>query len=103
MTRVLTILGAVVAALVCAATGGYVLWQFHTTAGLVGGGFLVLLAVAIALPVPFHAGVAALRENAVLIVPVVVDAMKGGARKTDPPADPPAAKKPDVMPGEGPI
>jgi hypothetical protein len=67
--------------------------------GLLGGGFLVLLAVAIALPVPLHAGVAALKENMVVIVPVVVDAMKGGNRKTDPPAEPP--KKPDVMPGEG--
>jgi hypothetical protein len=90
MKRLLTILAAIVAALVCAGTGAYILRQFHTTAGLLGGGFLVLLAVAIALPVPFHAGVSALKDNMVLIVPVVVDAMKGGARKTDPPADRPA-------------
>jgi hypothetical protein len=103
--RLLAIGGAIVTALICAGTGAYILREFHTTAGLLGGGFLVLLAVAIALPVPLHAGVAALKENMVVIVPVVVDAMKGGARKTDPPADspadPPPAKKPDVMPGEG--
>lgn len=100
--RLLAIVGAIVTALICAGTGAYILREFHTTAGLLGGGFLVLLAVAIALPVPFHAGVAALKDNMVLIVPVVVDAMKGGARKTDPPADGPSAKpKPDVMPGEG--
>jgi hypothetical protein len=89
MKQLLTILGAVLAALICAATGGYILWQFHSTAGLVGGGSLVLLGLAIALPVPFHAGVAALKENAVILVPVIVGAMKGGQRKTDPPADAP--------------
>lgn len=87
MTRLFAILGAVLAALVCAATGAYVLWQFHTTAGLVGGLLGVLLGVAIALPVPFHAGVAALKEDAVLIVPVIVDAVKGGERHTDPRKD----------------
>lgn len=99
MKRLLAILGAIVSALVCAGMGVYILREFHTTAGLLGGAFLVLLAVAIALPVPLHAGVAALKDNMVVIVPVVVDAMKGGNRKTDPPAEPP---KPDVMPGEGP-
>ncbi len=98
MTRLLAILSAVLAAVACGLTGAYVLRQFHTTAGLIGGLVLVLLAIAIALPVPFHAGVAALRENAVLIVPVIVDALIGGSRRTDPPADPPAAPKPPEAP-----
>jgi hypothetical protein len=89
MTRLAAILAAVLAALVCALTGAYILWQFHTSAGLLGGVVLVLLAVAIALPVPFHAGVAALKENAVIIVPVIVGAIRGGDRKTDPPKDTP--------------
>jgi hypothetical protein len=89
MTRLTTILGAVLAALICVATGGYILWQFHTNTGLLGGMVLVLLAVAIALPVPFQAGVAALKENAVIIVPVIVGAIRGGDRKTDPPKDTP--------------
>jgi hypothetical protein len=49
---------------------------------------LELLAVAIALPTPFHAGVVALKENLVLIVPVIVGALPGGSRKTDPPGRP---------------
>lgn len=81
------IIAAVLAALICAVLGGYILWQFHTTGGLIGGVLLILLSVAIALPTPFHQGVVALKENLVLIVPVVSGALKGGDRKTDPPAD----------------
>ncbi len=89
MKHLLAILGAVIAAIVCAMTGAYVLWQFHTTPGLIGGVALELLGVAIAVPVPFHAGVLALKENVVILIPVIVGALKGGDRKTDPPADPP--------------
>jgi Kef-type K+ transport system membrane component KefB len=89
MKRLFTIVGAVIAAVICAAAGAYILWQFHTTPGLVGGAALVLLGVAIALPVPLHEGAMKLKENVVLVVPVIVDALKGGSRKTDPPMDPP--------------
>ena len=88
------ILGAVLASLVCALTGAYVLWQFHTNWGLIGGVGLELLALAIALPTPFTAGMATLRGGLVVIVPVVLDALKGGARKSDPPADPPPSGAP---------
>lgn len=93
MRRAFTILGAVLAALVCALTGAYVLWQFHTNWGLIGGILLELLAVAIALPVPLHAGAVSLKENVVLVLPVLVDALKGGSRRTDPPPDSPAKKE----------
>lgn len=83
------ILAAILAALVCALTGAYVLWQFHTNWGLIAGVGLVVLAVAIALPVPLHAGAVAVKDNAVLVLPVIVDALKGGERRTDPTADPP--------------
>jgi hypothetical protein len=88
--HLLAILGAVIASLVCAVTGAYVLWQFHSTGGLIGGVSLILLAVAIALPIPLHDGAARLKENVVLVVPTILDALKGGSRKTDPPADAPA-------------
>lgn len=90
MKRLVVILGAILSALACAILGAYVLRHFQTPTGLVTGVGLELLAVAIALPTPFHAGVVALKDNLVLIVPVIVGALPGGSRKTDPPADPPA-------------
>lgn len=87
MRHALAVLGAIVAALVCAVTGAYVLWQFHSTTGLVVGVGLILLGVGIALPIPLHSGIVAIKENSVLIVPVIVDALKGGDRRTDPPKD----------------
>lgn len=88
MKRALVIASAVLAALVLAATGAYVLWQFHSTAGLIVGVSLVLLAVATALPIPLHGGAVSLKDNAVVIMPVVLDAVRGGDRHTDPPAPP---------------
>lgn len=87
MNKLFKVIGAILASLVCAATGAYILWQFHTFGGLVGGGLLVLLSVAIALPTPFHQGVSALKDNLVLIVPIVTGALSGGRRVTDPPKD----------------
>jgi hypothetical protein len=93
MKHIFAILGAVLSALACALLGAYVLRHFETATGLAVGVGLELLAVAIALPTPFHAGVVALKENLVLIVP----------RRTDPPADKPAdPPAPDTHPkGEG--
>lgn len=79
------ILSAILAALICAALGCYMLLVMKSTWG-VG---LVLLAVCIALPIPFTAGVTTLKTNLVVIVPVVLDVLKGGSRRTDPPADTP--------------
>ena len=87
MRHVLAVIGAILASLVCVLTGAYVLWQFHSTAGLCVGVALVLLAVGIALPIQLKSGVEAIKENSVLIVPVIVGAMKGGDRTSDPPAD----------------
>lgn len=90
MTSPWKILGATVAAFICTLTGAYILWQFHTTPGLIGGVALVLFGVAIALPTPFTTGAVTLKGGLVLVVPVImnaVDALKGGSRKTDPPAD----------------
>lgn len=87
MKHAMTFVGAVIAALVFAATGGYILWQFHSTFGLVGGGGFIALGVAIALPIQLKEGATALKENVVLVVPVVVDALKGGGRRTDPKDD----------------
>lgn len=88
MKRLLAVIGATLSALACALLGAYVLRHFQTATGLGVGVGLELLAVAIALPTPFHAGVVALKDNLVLIVPVIVGALPGGARKTDPPAPP---------------
>ena len=102
MKRVLSILGLVVSALACALLGAYVLRHFQTPTGLFTGVGLEILAVAIALPTPFHAGVVALKDNLVLIVPVIVGAIQGGRRSTDPPAEPPAEPtEPPAPKGEG--
>jgi hypothetical protein len=101
MKRTLAIIGAALSALACALLGAYVLRHFQTAPGLVVGVGLELLAVAIALPTPFHAGVVALKDNLVLIVPVIMDALPGGARKTDPPAPPPPTDPPAAPKGEG--
>lgn len=90
------VIGGIVAALFCALLGAYVLRHFQTAFGLGVGVTLELLAVAIALPTPFQAGATSLRKGLVLLIPVIVDALPGGARKTDPPADPDAHPK-----GEG--
>jgi hypothetical protein len=87
--RALAILGAVFLAVALAGTGAYVLRQYQTFAGLMTGAGLILLALAVAFPTPFHEGVVVLKTNLVLIVPVIADALKGGSRKSDPPADPP--------------
>jgi O-antigen ligase len=87
MKRALTFVASILAALIIAGTGGYVLWQFHSTPGLIGGVGLVLLGVGIALPIQLREGAATLKANVVLVVPVIVDALKGGGRRTDPPAD----------------
>jgi hypothetical protein len=86
MRHFITFIGSIIAAIICAGTGGYVLWQFHTTTGLATGVMLVLLGVCIALPIQLKEGVSVLKSNAIIIIPVVVDALKGGSRKTDPPA-----------------
>lgn len=101
MKRVLAIVGAVISALACALLGAYVLRHFQTPSGLAVGVGLELLAVAIALPTPFHAGVVALKDNLVLLVPVIVDALPGGNRKTDPPATPADPPAPAPPKGEG--
>lgn len=97
MKHALTFIGAILTMLILSATGGYVLWQFHSTAGLIGGVALILFGLAIAAPMQFGAGASVLRKNVVLVVPVIVDSLKGGKRKSDPPHDPPAP--PDTKDG----
>ena len=103
LKQLTTFLMAILAALICATTGAYILWQFHTTAGLIMGVALVLLVVAIALPIPFHTGILTLKENAVTVIPVVVGAIRGGKRATDPPADGSGVSVPTAMLPEIPV
>lgn len=98
MKSLLKIMAAVLAAIILSTTGAFVLWQFHTTPGLVIGVALVLLGVAIALPIPFHTGILTLKENAVTVIPVVVGAIKGGKRATDPPDDGSGVSVPTTVP-----
>lgn len=98
MKPLLKILAAILAALILSSTGAFVLWQFHTTPGLVIGVALVLLGVAIALPIPFHTGIITLKENAVTVIPVVVGAIRGGKRATDPPDDGSGVSVPTTVP-----
>lgn len=67
----LEIVAAVLAALICEATGAAVLWFFHTTPGLFVGVGLILLGLAIALPTPFHAGILTFKSNAQELGPLV--------------------------------
>jgi hypothetical protein len=69
----------ILAALILAVLGCYVLWVFKSTWGLSIGVALVLLAVAIALPTELRSGVDELKHGAVVLLPVVLDA-KTGAR-----------------------
>lgn len=87
MTKIWKVLAAVVTAVVVAMTGALVLWRYNTTPGLVVGVLLVLLGVAIALPIQLRTGILSLKENAVTVIPVVVGAIRGGKRATDPPQD----------------
>jgi hypothetical protein len=89
LKHALAFVGMLIAALVCALAGAYILWQFKTTYGLIGGAGFILLSLGIALPIQLGKGAAAVKTNVVLVVPVVYDALTGGGRKTDPPANPP--------------
>ena len=80
----------ILAALIFAGLGVYVLWYFKTVVGLGVGVGAILIALGIALPTQLHDGVLELKANLVLIVPVIQDALSGGRRKSDPPEDPPA-------------
>lgn len=85
----MTFLRNLLAALALAAFGAYVLRGYHTTAGLVMGGLAILGALSIAFPTQIDGAGAHVKGVLVLILPTVVDAMRGGDRKSDPPADPP--------------
>ena len=85
------IAGALVAALVLAALGAYVLYTFHTTAGLAVGVVCILLALMIVVPVQIKAGAKNMKDAGkdvhdaiVVVVPTVVDAVMDGERHTDP-------------------
>jgi hypothetical protein len=92
--RVGKFLSAVIASLVLAVLGAYVLREFRTSWGLGAGLLCEFFALAIAFPTQFHDGALALKENLVILVPVIVGAIAGGRRNTDPPADPPPADPP---------
>lgn len=91
MSRLLYVLGIIIATLMLALTGAYVLWAFHTTVGLVMGVVLVVLAIAVALPAQLRKGAQDLKgvsvdlhDATVVVMPAVEDALHGGARHTDP-------------------
>ena len=83
----MTFIRNLIVCLIFAATGAYILWQFHTVYGLGAGLACIGLMLCIAFPTEIKPGVQTFRANAVLIIPTSVDAMKGGDRRTDPPAD----------------
>ena len=93
--RIEAIAAALLAALALAGLGGYVLFTHKDTAGLWVGVPCILLALAIVLPVQLKAGARNLKDAGhdvhkalVVIVPTIVaDAVAGGDRRTDPPAD----------------
>jgi hypothetical protein len=87
----MTVLRNVLAALLLAAFGIYVLRAFPTVWGLGIGSVSVLSALCIAFPTQIHDGALSLKGTLALIIPVIVDVLPGGSRKTDPPKDDPHA------------
>jgi hypothetical protein len=83
------LLGAILASLTLGATGGYVLWQFHTGWGLLAGLTCILLMLCIAFPANIQPGIETLKLNITVIAPVVKQALglPGGQRVDDPTAD----------------
>lgn len=86
--RVAVFLSIAFAAVVLGLTGAYVLWQFHTLPGLCVGVGLIFLSLLIAVPLQLRQGFTEAKDNAVIIVPIVHDALAGGDRSTDPPCKP---------------
>lgn len=65
------------AALIIAALGVYVLWQFKTGYGLGFGGFCVFLSLGIAFPTQLGQGITTLKVNVTVIAPALKDAFLG--------------------------
>ena len=91
MTRFYHVLGIIFTTLALALTGAYVLWQFHTTAGLITGVALVMFAIAVALPAQLTKGAhelkrvsADLHDASVVVLPALGESVRGGDRHIDP-------------------
>ena len=89
MTRLYHVAAILLTTLALALTGAYVLWQFHTTTGLVTGVALVVLAIAVALPAQLTKGAKELQrvstnlhDATVVVLPVVEQAVRGGDTHT---------------------
>ena len=85
----MTFLRNLILCLILAGVGAYVLFSFHTVYGLGAGLVCIGLMLSIAFPTEIKPGVQTFRANAVLIIPTIVDAVKGGSRFSDPPKDAP--------------
>ena len=82
----MTLLRNILAALLLAVFGGYVLRSYPGMSGLIVGGLSILGALGIAFPTQMQSGALSLKSILVLLVPVVKGAMPGGNRADDPPA-----------------
>ena len=87
MTRIYYILGILLTTLALGLTGAYVLWQFHTTTGLVIGVVLVVLAIAVALPAQLRKGAQELKrassdlhDATAVVLPALEDDLRTGDR-----------------------
>lgn len=85
MTRFYHMASILLATLALALTGAYVLWQFHTTTGLIIGVVLVVLAIAVALPAQLTKGAKELQrvstdlhDATVVVLPVLEQGVRGG-------------------------
>jgi hypothetical protein len=88
MNHVLTVLGAILGAVVCAVTGAYVLRHYPGSVGLAVGVGLILLGLAIAVPVQLTRGSVSFKDSIIVVVTQAKNALAGGRRSDDPPATP---------------
>lgn len=88
MKHVLTVMGAILGAAVCGLTGAYVLRHYPGDLGLGAGVGLILLGLAIAIPVQLKSGSMSFKDSIIVVVSQAKNAIAGGRRSDDPPAEP---------------
>ncbi len=86
MKHLLTVLGGILGAIVCAVTGAYVLLHYPGSLGLIGGLGMILLSLAIAIPLQLTRGTTTFKDSIIVVVGQAKNALAGGRRADDPPA-----------------
>lgn len=89
MKHVLTVLGGIFGGVVCGLTGAYVLRHYPGSVGLAVGVGLILLGLAFVVPVQLKSGSTSFKDSIIVVVSQAKNALAGGRRSDDPPAEQP--------------